>query len=92
MHKTTGELEMRKQVNFDIIVETLATTSGGDGKAKYEVFDRIEKQCPKEDGWELLQTEVAQVAANSISILFVMVQYKNVPEPDSPKETRTHAK
>jgi hypothetical protein len=71
---------MRKQVNFDIVVDTLVTVGGGDGHTKQEVLERIERQCPKADGWEVIQVEVAQTAANNISILFFLGQYADVPE------------
>jgi len=69
---------MRKQVGFNVIVEALG--QGEAGVPKQVLLQRIQQECPYEDGWEVLQAEVAQTAANSIAIAVFLVQYKDVPE------------
>lgn len=69
---------MRKQVGFNVIVENLG--QGEAGVPKQVLLQRIAQECPYEDGWEVLQAEIAQTAASTIAFAVFLVQYKDVPE------------
>lgn len=75
---------MRKQVNFNVITEILGDPAHG-GVPKNVILQRIQQESPFEDGWEVLNAVVAQVASNTIAITIFLVQYKEVSEKASAK-------
>lgn len=69
---------MRKQVGFNVITENVG--GGESGVPKQVLLGRIQKECPFEDGWEILSVNVGQVAAQTLFLVVSLVQYKDVPE------------
>lgn len=69
---------MRRQVGFNIITENIG--GGESGVPKQVLMQRVAKECPFEDGWEILSVYPAQVAAQTLYVVVALVQYKDVPE------------
>ena len=69
---------MRKQVGYNIITANIGY--GESGSPKTELLARIQNECPFEDGWEVMSTEIGQVAAQTVYVLVALAQYKDVPE------------
>lgn len=69
---------MRKQVGFNVITENVG--GGESGVPKQVLLQRIQQECPYEDGWEVLSVNVGQVAAQTLFLVVSLVQYKEVPE------------
>lgn len=67
---------MRKQVGFNVIVENIGAPGQG-GVPKEVLLQRIQVECPFEDGWEVLTAVPAQVAASTIAFAVFLVQYKD---------------
>jgi hypothetical protein len=69
---------MRKQVGFNVITENVG--GGEAGVPKQVLLQRIQQECPFNDGWEILSVNVGQVAAQTLFLVVSLVQYKEVPE------------
>lgn len=65
---------MRKQIGFDLIVENAADPVTG----KFQLVQRVVNA--QMQGWEVLNTHVAQVGAGSFNLAVVLVRYEGVPE------------
>jgi hypothetical protein len=69
---------MRKQVGFNVITENVG--GGEAGVPKQVLLQRIQQECPFNDGWEILSVNVGQVAAQTLFLVVSLVQYKEVSE------------
>ena len=67
----------RKMTNFDLRVYPVG---GKEGTYNHQMLsDEIRTQYI-EQGWEVFETEVAQIVADTIYIKIVLVKYEEVPD------------
>lgn len=66
---------IKKQVDFSVTVRPFVQTI-----SPQTVIDEIKARYPFEDGWELFNTEIAQVGGNEIFMAYTFIRYEYVPE------------